>query len=74
MLTENQDIAVRLSLLEASVALLIEQGEARSKQLEELLALKHKGMGAFSLVALIGGSGLIAGFMAMVKWVSEVFR
>jgi hypothetical protein len=60
--------AVRLALLESQVNTLIEQMEQRDKKLDELLALKHKGMGAVWLAALIFGSSLVAGLGAIVSW------
>jgi hypothetical protein len=72
-MTDNT--TVRLALLESQVKTLIEQmelrdkrAEIRDKKLDELLALKHKGMGAVWLAALIFGSSLVAGLGAVVSW------
>lgn len=39
-------------------------------KLDELLALKNKGAGAFWLVSLIAGSGLIATVLELARWLS----
>lgn len=70
----------RIAVLEQKVAAVSEEladqnkkvmEELRSTEtkLDELLALKHKGMGAFWLASLIGITGILSWLSSFVQWV-----
>lgn len=40
-----------------------------SKKLEELLTLKNKGLGAFWLVSILTGTGLISFITMLITWI-----
>ena len=65
MLTANE----RIAQLEVKFEALLSIQTATNEKLDELLTLKNKGMGAFWLMSLIAGSGIIAWAMTMVKWI-----
>lgn len=67
----EDSVAVRLALLEANVTSLVTIMEERDKKLDELLALKHRGMGAIWLASLIFGSSLLAAVGTLISWIKS---
>jgi len=65
----EESIAVRLALLEANVESLVTIMEQRDKKLDELLELKHRGMGALWLASLIFGTSIIAAAATLISWI-----
>lgn len=65
----EDSVAVRLALLEANVTSLVTIMEERDKKLDELLTLKHRGMGAIWLATLIFGSSLLAAAGTLISWI-----
>lgn len=65
----EDSVAVRLALLEANVTSLVTIMEERDKKLDELLTLKHRGMGAIWLASLIFGSSLLAAVATLISWI-----
>lgn len=64
----SDDTDVRLAVIEVQIKSLIEEMEKRDKKIDELLALKNRGLGAIWLVTLIFGSSLIAGLATVISW------
>ena len=69
------NINTRLSLLEQRVAQMEKSIETTKTsithmdgKLDQLLELKAKGMGAFWLVSLIFGSGVLASIVSAITW------
>ena len=67
---------VRLALLEERMEKLMITLESKEEdllriegKLNELLTLKHQGMGAIWLASLLLGSGLIAGITTFITWI-----
>lgn len=60
----------RIARLEERVSELDTRMERIEKKLDELITLKNKGAGAFWLVSLIAGSGLIATIVEVARWLS----
>lgn len=58
--------AERIAVLELEVKSLKEEVQATNSKLDELLELKSKGMGAFWLLSILAGSGVL-GVIAMIK-------
>ena len=65
----EDSVAVRLALLESNVTSLVTIMEERDKKLDELLTLKHRGMGAIWLASLIFGSSLLAAAGTLISWI-----
>lgn len=65
----TDDAIIRLALVEARLERLIEDLENRDKKLDELLELKHKGLGALWLATLILGTSIVAGVTTVVSWI-----
>ena len=57
--------AERIASLETTVAALKDEQEKTNQKLDELLALRYKGAGAFWLASALVGTGII-GFLGMV--------
>lgn len=53
--------AERIAVLELEVKSLKEEVQATNSKLDELLDLKSKGMGAFWLLSILFGSGILGG-------------
>lgn len=60
------ETAERIAVMELEIKMLKESVDSTNAKLDELLDLKSKGMGAFWLLSLIAGSGLL-GIIAMLK-------
>lgn len=56
--------AERITALETEVSFLREEVKAANQKLDDLLALKYKGAGAFWLMSLLFG----AGFAVFLTW------
>lgn len=56
---EYRPIGERVAILETQITSIHDELRAIRDQLDQLLDLKAKGMGAFGLVSLLVGSGLI---------------
>lgn len=65
----EDSVAVRLALLEANVNSLLIVMEERDKKLDELLTLKHRGMGAIWLASLLFGSSMLAALATLISWI-----
>lgn len=65
MTTNNE----RLAILETRVASLEDKVDNIDKKLDDLLELKNKGLGAFWLVSLIAGSGLVSLLWSVINYV-----
>lgn len=67
---ENRDLSFgsRLSVLEYKVSLLQDQSTKVEAKLDELLALRQKGMGAFWLASSLLGTGIIGLVFTLVSW------
>ena len=64
----TEDAYVRLAVLEEQIQTLIKKQEERDKKLDELLTLKHKGMGAIWLASLIVGTSFITILTSVLDW------
>lgn len=58
----------RIAALEVRVENLLEAQEETNKKLDDLLAIKYKGIGAFWLGSAIVGTGIIGLFTELSKW------
>ena len=67
----EDSVAVRLALLEANVNSLLAVMEERDKKLDELLTLKHRGMGAIWLASLLFGSSMLAALATLISWIKS---
>lgn len=61
--------AERIAVLELEVDLLKEKLRTMDSKLDELLVLRHKGMGAFWLASALFGTGIIGAVVAMYNYV-----
>jgi len=59
---------VRLALLEHKVSNIEMKIEALNTKMDELLALRSKGMGAFWVASLLFGTGIFGFVMTMLSW------
>lgn len=66
--TVTESHIIRLALLEEQLKRLIETQEKRDAKLDELLALKHKGLGAIWFASLILGTSFIGAVTALISW------
>lgn len=64
MSTNNE----RLAVLETRVASLEQTTERIEQKLDELISLKHKGMGVFWLAATLVGAGFAVALSALSAW------
>lgn len=60
------ETAERMAVLELEVKNLKAEVQSTNAKLDELLELKSKGMGAFWLLSILAGSGIL-GVIAMIK-------
>lgn len=67
----EDSVAVRLALLEANVTSLLAVMEERDRKLDELLTLKHRGMGAIWLASLLFGSSMLAALATLISWIKS---
>lgn len=67
----EDSVAVRLALLEANVSSLLAVMEERDRKLDELLTLKHRGMGAIWLASLLFGSSMLAALATLISWIKS---
>lgn len=58
----------RLAKLETEVKHLQEINEKILEKLDALLAFKHKGLGALSLITAILGTSIIGGVYTLIEW------
>ena len=58
----------RLAILETRVEHLSAQNEDIKGKLDALLAFKHKGLGAFSLITAILGTSIIGGVYTIIEY------
>ena len=65
----TEDAYVRLAVLEEQLKALIESQNKRDEKLDELLALKQKGLGAIWLATLIIGTGLASFITTIAHWI-----
>lgn len=63
--------AERIAGLEVQVQTLSEDVKAMNRKIDELLALKNKGAGAFWLVSIVVGSGLVGLVGLLVNWLKS---
>lgn len=66
--------AERVAKIEVKVEVIETRLENIEEKLDELLALKFKGMGAIGLVSLLIGSGLIGLLVTAFDWVHGVIH
>ena len=68
-------LEVQVSVLQAAIQESMKETAQRHKNMEdkldELLYLKHKGMGAFWLASSLVGTGIISLFWAAIEWVKS---
>ena len=62
--------AERIARLETEVSILREELKDANRKLDDLLALKAKGAGAFWLMSILFG----AGFAAILSWLPNLWR
>lgn len=58
----------RITALEVQVHDLVSELRETNKKLDQLLELKNKAAGAFWLVSIIAGSGLIGFVVSAIEW------
>lgn len=58
----------RIAALEVKVDQINEDQKEIKQKLDELLVLRHKGMGAFWLAASLLGSGIVGTILALKDW------
>lgn len=61
----------RIAVLETRMAALDQRTEAMDGKLDELLALRHKGIGAFWLASALTGTGIIGALSVLWQWISK---
>ena len=61
----------RLAVLEAKVDAMERTIEGMDAKLDELLALRNRGVGAFWLASALTGTGIIGGLSLLWKWLSS---
>ena len=59
----------RLAILETQMAANNRQLDAMDGKLDELLALRHKGIGAFWLASALTGTGIIGALSLLWNWI-----
>jgi len=60
--------AERITALETQVERLAADVQAMNKKLDDLLALRHKGAGAFWLASTLFGTSLVGVLAAVINW------
>lgn len=60
--------AERIAALEVKVDKLEETVESMNVKLDALLALKHKGTGAFVLASTLFGTSIVGTVLAIIEW------
>ena len=61
----------RIAKIETDVKHLAEQNKMIIEKLEALLAFKHKGLGALSLVTAILGTSILGAVYTVIEWVKS---
>jgi hypothetical protein len=70
----STSLAERVAALEAKMEV-IERGQtSMDAKLDDLLALRNKGAGAFWLATSLAGAGAISIFLQVAHWVVELFK
>lgn len=70
MSTETQHFQ-RTAALEVEVTNLKKGLEEANEKLDQLLAFKHKGTGAFLLASSLFGTGIIGFFIEVLHWIKN---
>lgn len=60
----------RLSMLEVEVKALKDQVNRMDQKLDDLLALRNKGVGVFWLISSLIGTGIVGAFFQLAKWLN----
>lgn len=63
--------AERLAVLETKVEAMERSLNGMDGKLDDLLALRHKGIGVFWLASALTGTGIIGGLSLLWKWISQ---
>lgn len=58
----------RIAALEVKVSELLTQQQKSNEKLDELLAMRHKGIGAFWLASTLLGTGLVGFVVQLISW------
>lgn len=61
----------RIAKIETDVKHLAEQNKMIIEKLEALLAFKHKGLGALSLVTAILGTSILGAVYTVIEWIKS---
>ena len=69
MIERDINQAERIAVLELEVDLLKEQLKTMNGKLDELLVLRHKGLGAFWLASTLFGTGIVGAVFAFYNYV-----
>ena len=60
--------AERITALETLIGVMAKQQEATNQKLDDLLALRNKGVGAFWLASALLGSGIVGTIVLFLDW------
>lgn len=60
--------AERIAMMEVEVRELKEQVKAMDQKLDDLLALRYKGAGAFWLMSALLGTSIVGAFTQLLEW------
>ncbi len=60
--------AERITALETQMAIMAVQNQDILRKLDELLAFRNKGVGAFLLISSLVGTGLAGALVTVVSW------
>lgn len=63
--------AERLAILETKMDASERHLQSMDAKLDDLLALRHKGVGAFWLASALTGTGIIGGLSMLWSWISK---
>jgi hypothetical protein len=61
----------RVTALEVTQEHLVTETKEMNRKLDELIGLKHRGMGAFWLATALVGTGLVSFFNQLIDWVKQ---
>lgn len=60
--------AERLAVLETQMKDLKDRVESMDAKLDDLLTLRHKGVGAFWLASMLFGTGIAGALLGVISW------
>ncbi len=67
-------LAERVAALEAKMGILERGQNSMDSKLDDLLALRNKGAGAFWLATSLAGAGAISIFLQISHWIGVFFK